>query len=72
MGWRSTAGFATAVAFLIADGSYASASRSAWEWGCATTLGNIHNGGRGASRTAAERKRDQASRRLVRILGPAP
>ncbi len=64
-------GFATAVAFLIADGSYASASLLGLGVGLRYYLGNIHNGAE-AWRTAAERKRDQASRRLVRILGPAP
>src|SRR5580692_11064193 len=60
-------GFATAVAFLIADGSYASASLLGLGVGLRYYLGNIHNGAE-AWRTAAERKRDQASRRLVRIL----
>jgi formamidopyrimidine-DNA glycosylase len=34
-------------------------------------LGNIHNGAE-AWRATAERMRDQASRKLIRILGPAP
>jgi hypothetical protein len=63
--------FATAVAFLIADGSYASASLLGLGVGLRYYLGNIHNGAE-AWRTAAERKRDLASRRLIRILGPAP
>lgn len=64
-------GFATAVAFLIADGSYASASLLGLGVGLRYYLGNIHNGAE-AWRTAAERRRDLASRRLIRILGPAP
>ena len=64
-------GFATAVYFLVADGSYAGASLLGLGVGLRYYLGNIRNGA-GAWRATAERKRDQASRRLIRILGPAP
>jgi len=64
-------GFATAVYFLIADGSYAGASLLGLGVGLRYYFGNIHNGAE-AWRASAERKRDQASRKLIRILGPAP
>ena len=64
-------GFATAVYFLIADGSYAGASLLGLGVGLRYYFGNIHNGAE-AWRATAERKRDQASRKLIRILGPAP
>ncbi len=64
-------GLATAVYFLIADGSLAGASLLGLGVGLRYYFGNIHNGAE-AWRTTAERKRDQASRKLIRILGPAP
>jgi hypothetical protein len=64
-------GFATAVYFLIADGSLAGASLLGLGVGLRYYFGNIHNGAE-AWRAAAERQRDQASRKLIRILGPAP
>ena len=64
-------GFATAVYFLIADGSYAGASLLGLGIGLRYYFGNIHNGAE-AWRATAERKRDQASRKLIRMLGPAP
>ena len=64
-------GFATAVYLLIADRSYAGASLLGLGVGLRYYLGNIHNGAE-AWRATAERKRDQASRKLIRILGPAP
>ena len=64
-------GFATAVYFLIADGSYAGASLLGLGVGLRYYFGNIHNGAE-AWRATAERKRDQASRKLIRMLGPAP
>jgi hypothetical protein len=64
-------GLATAVYFLIADGSFAGASLLGLGVGLRYYFGNIHNGAE-AWRAAAERKRDQASRNLIRILGPAP
>jgi len=64
-------GFATAVYFLIADGSYAGASLLGLGVGLRYYFGNIHNGAE-AWRASAEHKRDQASRKLIRILGPAP
>ena len=64
-------GFATAVYFLIADGSLAGASLLGLGVGLRYYFGNIHNGAE-AWRAMAERKRDQASRKLIRILGPAP
>jgi hypothetical protein len=64
-------GFGTAVYFLIADGSLAGASLLGLGVGLRYYLGNIHNGAE-AWRATAERKRDQASRKLIRILGPAP
>ena len=54
-------GFATAVYFLIADGSLASASLLGLGVGLRYYFGNIHNGAQ-AWRATAERKRDQASR----------
>ena len=42
-----------------------------WGSGCATTWATSSNGAE-AWRAAAERKRDRASARLIRILGPAP
>ena len=65
------AGFATAVYFLIADGSFAGASLLGLGVGLRYYLGNIHNGAE-AWRSSAERQRDQASRKLIRMLGPAP
>jgi hypothetical protein len=64
-------GFATAVYFLIADGSYAGASLLGLGVGLRYYFGNIHNGAE-AWRASAERKRDQASKKLIRMLGPAP
>jgi hypothetical protein len=64
-------GFATAVYFLIADGAIADAALVGVGLGLRYYLGNIHNGAE-AWRAAAERKRDRASTRLIRILGPAP
>jgi hypothetical protein len=64
-------GFATATYFLIADGSLAGASLLGLGVGLRYYFGNIHNGAE-AWRASAERKRDQASRKLIRILGPAP
>jgi hypothetical protein len=64
-------GLATAVYFLIADGSLAGASLLGLGVGLRYYFGNIHNGAE-AWRATAERKRDQASRKLIRILGPAP
>jgi len=64
-------GFATAVYFLIADGSLAGASLVGLGVGLRYYFGNIHNGA-GAWRATAERKRDQASQKLIRMLGPAP
>jgi hypothetical protein len=64
-------GFATAVYFLIADGSFAGASLLGLGVGLRYYLGNVHNGA-DAWRAAAERQRDQAARKLIRMLGPAP
>jgi hypothetical protein len=64
-------GFATAVYFLIADGSLAGASLLGLGVGLRYYFGNIHNGAE-AWRASAERKRDQASKKLIRMLGPAP
>jgi hypothetical protein len=64
-------GFATAVYFLIADGAVADAALVGLGLGLRYYFGNIHNGAE-AWRAAAERKRDRASVRLIRILGPAP
>ena len=64
-------GFATAVYLLIADGSLAGASLLGLGVGLRYYFGNIHNGAE-AWRATAERKREQASRTLIRILGPAP
>jgi hypothetical protein len=64
-------GFATGVYFLIADGSYAGASLLGLGVGLRYYFGNIHNGAE-AWRASAERKRDQASKKLIRMLGPAP
>jgi hypothetical protein len=64
-------GFATAVYFLIADGAIADAALVGLGLGLRYYFGNIHNGAE-AWRAAAERRRDRASVRLIRILGPAP
>ena len=64
-------GLATAVYFLIADGAIADAALVGVGVGLRYYLGNIHNGAE-AWRAAAEGKRDQASTRLIRMLGPAP
>jgi hypothetical protein len=64
-------GFATAVYFLIADGSLAGASLLGLGIGLRYYLGNIRNGAE-AWRAAAESRRDQAARKLIRMLGPAP
>jgi hypothetical protein len=64
-------GFATAVYFLIADGAFADAALVGLGLGLRYYFGNIHNGAE-AWRAAAERKRDRASERLIRLLGPAP
>jgi hypothetical protein len=64
-------GFATAVYFLIADGAIADAALVGLGLGLRYYFGNIHNGAE-AWRAAAEPKRDRASERLIRILGPAP
>jgi hypothetical protein len=64
-------GFATAIYFLVADGAIADAALVGLGLGLRYYLGNIHNGAE-AWRAAAERKRDRAEARLLRILGPAP
>jgi hypothetical protein len=64
-------GFATAVYLLIADGAFADAALVGLGLGLRYYFGNIHNGAE-AWRAAAERKRDRAAERLIRILGPAP
>jgi TM2 domain-containing membrane protein YozV len=64
-------GFATAVYFLIADGAIGDAALVGLGLGLRYYFGNIHNGAE-AWRAAAERQRDRASERLIRILGPAP
>jgi hypothetical protein len=64
-------GLATAVYFLVADGSVAGASLLGLGVGLRYYFGNIHNGAE-AWRAAAERQRDEASRKLIRMLGPAP
>lgn len=64
-------GVGAAVYFLIADGALADAALVGLGLGVRYYLGNIHNGAE-AWRAAAARKRDRASARLIRILGPAP
>jgi hypothetical protein len=64
-------GFATAVTLLLVDGAYADAALVGLGLGLRYYLGNIHNGAE-AWRAAATSKRDRASARLIRILGPAP
>jgi hypothetical protein len=64
-------GFATAVYLLIADGAIADAALVGVGLGLRYYFGNIYNGAE-AWRAAAERQRDRASERLIRILGPAP
>jgi hypothetical protein len=64
-------GFATAVYFLLADGAITDAALVGLGLGLRYYLGNIHNGAE-AWRAAAERSRDRASARLIRILGPGP
>ncbi|HVZ85621.1 MAG TPA: hypothetical protein VHG72_01535 [Polyangia bacterium] len=60
--------FGTAVGLLIAEGAIADASLLGLGVGLRYYLGNIYNGAQ-AWRGAAERRRGEASRRLIRILG---
>jgi hypothetical protein len=64
-------GFATAIYFLLADGAIADAALVGLGLGLRYYVGNINNGAE-AWRAAAEEKRERASARLIRLLGPAP
>ena len=63
--------FGAAVGLLIAEGAVADASLLGLGVGLRYYLGNIYNGSQ-AWRAAAERRRGEASRRLIRMLGAAP
>ena len=63
--------FGAAVGLLIADGAVADASLLGLGVGLRYYLGNIYNGSQ-AWRASAERRRSEASRRLIKILGREP